>query len=55
MRVIRSWVVHNLVGHPLSELAYWAVRPFDKEHAEVVSGWIHDATLPTHTEGTGRG
>ena len=42
------WVVHNLIAHPLSEIAYWLrLRRF--------SFWIHDVTVPTHEAGEGRG
>ena len=33
------WAVHNLIGHPVMELAYWVgLRRF--------SAWVHDVTLP---------
>ena len=53
-RLWKNWAVHNLIGHPLSEIIYWIVRPFSKLRAEVVSGWIHDETLPDEYE-QGRG
>lgn len=35
------WAVHNLIGHPVMELAYWVgLRRF--------SAWVHDVTLPKH-------
>jgi hypothetical protein len=44
-----QWLVHNIVGHPLSELLYqiglglWA-------------DYVHDFTIPAdHKPGTGRG
>lgn len=46
--MIRNWVVHNLFGHPLSEIAYWLF-------GERAGNWIHDRTLPVHEPGTGRG
>ena len=54
MRLWRNWPVHNLIAHPLSEIAYWIVRPFGKPRADAASGAIHDATLPRDTSG-GRG
>ena len=53
--IYRNWLVHNLVAHPVSEIVYWLVRPFGRHRAEVVSGWIHDSTLPPHLAGDGRG
>ena len=45
-KLCRSWFVHNTFAHPISELAYWAVRPFSKTRAKKVSKLIHDSTLP---------
>ena len=54
--VYRNWTVHNLIGHPLSEVFYWISMPLvGKEKAENVSGWFHDLTIPIHEPGTGRG
>lgn len=35
----KNWAIHNIIGHPLAEIAFW----FFGE-----SGWkfFHDATLP---------
>lgn len=33
------WTLHNLVAHPLSELAYQAGLPG-------LAGWVHDTTVP---------
>ena len=42
------WTLHNLIAHPLSEMAFQlGFTSFDE--------WIHDATIPTHVPGTGRG
>jgi len=49
-RLYRNLPVHNLIGHPLSELVYWIVRPFSKSRAKKVSEFIHDCTLPRHME-----
>jgi Ca2+/Na+ antiporter len=42
------WGVHNLIAHPLSELLYWTI-------GERAANWLHDATVPKHKKGTGRG
>lgn len=44
--ILRSWPVHNLIAHPLSEIAWWLVRPFGADKAERLSNWIHDSTVP---------
>jgi len=54
-RAIRSaskehfrWSIHNLIGHPLSEIAYlFGFRS--------LSDWIHDRSIPVHEDGKGRG
>ena len=33
------WTLHNIVGHPLSEVLY-------QLGAASVGNWVHDATLP---------
>ena len=48
-RLWRNWTFHNLVAHPASELVYLLTR------SERWSGWVHDATLPPHRQGEGRG
>ena len=54
--IYRNWTVHNLVGHPLSEVSYLVSVPFvGKSKAEDISGWIHDATLPLKNTEQGRG
>ena len=45
-KIYKNWPVHNLVGHPVSELAYWGVRRFSKQRAKRISKRIHDSTLP---------
>lgn len=47
-RWYRHWAVHNLVAHPLSEILHWL-------GLGDLGNRIHDATLPVHEEGTGRG
>jgi hypothetical protein len=48
-RLYKNWTAHNLIGHPLSEIAY--LLGFSEE----VYNWIHDVTIPPHKPGTGRG
>ena len=45
---LASWPVHNLVGHPLSEMLH--LLGLDR-----AASWVHDGTLPVHEKGTGRG
>jgi len=42
------WSIHNLVGHPLSELAFLV-------GLKRLSDWLHEVTIPAHEPGTGRG
>ena len=52
----KNWTVHNIVGHPVSEVLYLVSLPLvGREKAENISGWIHDVTLPDQVRGTGRG
>lgn len=44
----RCWSTHNLIGHPLSEIAH--LLGLD-EWARI----LHDSTIPPHEPGTGRG
>jgi hypothetical protein len=48
-RLYKNWLVHNLIGHPLSEIVYWIT--FCNED---ICGWVHDVTLPEDTS-NGRG
>jgi len=43
-----QWTVHNLIAHPLSEIAYQC-------GLLELDAWIHDSTIPEHEPGTGRG
>jgi len=47
------WALHNLVAHPVSELCHWAgyAWPCLRD----AGSWLHDATVPAHEPGTGRG
>ena len=48
MRISKNWFVHNMLGHPVSEICFWIVRPFvGLERAEMISMTVHDATVPT--------
>lgn len=47
-KIYKNWVFHNLVSHPLSELAYWVF-------GEKISNKIHDFSVPKHVPGKGRG
>jgi len=38
------WTVHNLIAHPLSEVA-WQCGLVS------LSDWLHDVTVPVHEEG----
>lgn len=49
------WTIHNLIGHPLSEIAYLIIRPFSKDHALAICGLVHDMTLPSDVDTNGRG
>lgn len=49
-RLWRNWTTHNLVAHPLSELAHLAAAGL-----ELLAGKLHDSTVPEHEPGTGRG
>jgi len=54
--IYRNWTVHNLVGHPLSEVSYLVSLPFvGRDKAEDISAWIHDVTLPLGHTAQGRG
>jgi len=44
-----QWTAHNLVAHPLGELVYIFTGH------QRFGNWLHDATLPTHVHGDGRG
>lgn len=49
----QSWPMHNLVAHPLGELLHLLGRIWGGD--DDLGNRLHDATLPTHEEGTGRG
>ena len=43
-----QWTLHNLVGHPVSEVLY-------QLGLERAGNRIHDLTIPEHVPGEGRG
>ncbi len=43
-----KWSIHNLLAHPLSEIAW--LFGFEK-----LSNWLHDKSIPKHDVGEGRG
>jgi hypothetical protein len=43
-----TWAVHNLIAHPVSEVLYWV-------GLGRLGNRLHDASVPKHTKGTGRG
>lgn len=45
-KIFRNWFIHNVIGHPVSEMLYWIILPFDATKASVASVWFHDATCP---------
>lgn len=46
------WSVHNWIGHPLSDAAYWVVLAVTRweSAAKVASDEVHDATLPPEAD-----
>ena len=46
-KIYKDWFIHNLLGHPLSEMAYWLLMRFSHIKASWLSIWIHDATCPS--------
>lgn len=44
----RNWTVHNLVAHPVSEVLHLV-------GLGSLGDALHDATVPDHEPGTGRG
>lgn len=43
-----GWAVHNVIAHPVSELLFWiGLRSWGDA--------LHDATVPPHEPGKGRG
>jgi hypothetical protein len=43
-----KWTLHNLIAHPVSEVLYLI-------GLETLSNQVHDATIPEHAPGEGRG
>ena len=42
------WTIHNMLAHPVSELLFLLGM-------ETAGNRVHDATIPTHEKGAGRG
>lgn len=49
------WAIHNLVGHPLSQLTWWASLFGKIKCLASFSEWLHDWTVPIHESNGGRG
>ena len=49
------WAVHNLVAHPLSQVAWWASLCGVIKSVASFGDWLHDWTVPEHEKGQGRG
>lgn len=49
------WSFHNLIAHPLSEIFHLLSYFFFKRKLRYISNWVHDATIPEHKHGEGRG
>jgi len=50
-RLYKNWTVHNLIAHPLMEILH--IISFGK--LEAFGNMVHDATIPEHEHGEGRG
>ena len=50
---MRRWWIHNLIAHPLGEVLHALGVVYGG--GDRLGNWLHDATLPTHDAGTGRG
>jgi len=48
-------MVHNFVGHPVSEILYWTSKLTGSKRVRKLSNWAHDVTLPNYKKGEGRG
>jgi hypothetical protein len=53
LRTDLGWAVHNLIAHPVSELCHWL--GYLHPAIRAAGNWLHDATVPAHVPGTGRG
>lgn len=51
-KLYKNWPVHNLIAHPLSEVIFWLTFCIC---GDKLSNMVHDATIPEHEKGTGRG
>lgn len=47
-KIYKNWFVHNVISHPLSEVAYWVCLPIKgKLFAEKISNLIHNLSIPS--------
>jgi hypothetical protein len=49
------WSIHNLFAHPISEVFHLISYICFKQYFRALSNYIHDATIPDHKSGEGRG
>ncbi len=49
-KLYKNWFVHNVFGHSISELFYWALLPFNSLLAHRASVWFHDVTCPKKSD-----
>lgn len=49
------WATHNLIAHPLSEIANWLAYIPGLLILRGLGERLHDATVPRHAPNTGRG
>lgn len=49
------WALHNLIAHPLSQLLWWLSLCGLIRAVARLSDRVHDATVPHHDDGEGRG
>ncbi len=44
----KNWSVHNLIGHPASEIVYLVLRlPLGRDRAQCAASRVHDFTVPS--------
>lgn len=55
LKINIMWSIHNLIAHPLSEAFHLASYICYKKKFRNISNYIHDATIPKHKAGEGRG
>lgn len=46
-RMYKNWTVHNLLGHPIAQIAYMLAWCFvGADRARDISARVHDMTVP---------